>query len=353
MPSFFPVVVGILSGPAKAPLDTCRMRPDHERLRTLAAAAGGTGDAVVLADRPEGTVLRLGDVVVKQHAARTDPVALSLRLTAASTLGEVMVSPLSVPAGWEQAAPGAVRVGDRVATLWPAGTPVDPTRPDDAPWTAAADLLARLHSASPPAGLPPHGAPARARRALERLAAASGVRRTDVDAVTHAWSLLPHWLTGFPGQPGKPELVGLSLPTHGDWHLGQLLRVGGEWRLIDVDDLGVGDPAWDLARPASWFAVGLLAPDTWAEFVDAYRAAGGPAVPQTGDPWPALDLPARALTVQAAAQGLVTAAREEREPDEVELLLVDSCRRMAGVAMLPGAPLNHQSEGRTKGDLIP
>lgn len=318
------------------------MRPDHERLLALAAAAGGVGEPVVLADRPQGTVLRLGDVVVKQHATRTDPGALSLRLAAASALREVMVAPLSVPAGWAEAAPGVVVLDDRMATLWPAGTPVDPTRPDDAPWTAAAELLVRLHAASPPAGLPPHGGYARAGRAISRLRSTSAVRRGQADAVLAAWSHLPPWKTHRP-----------ALPTHGDWHLGQLLRVGGTWRLIDVDDLGVGDPAWDLARPASWFAVGLLAPETWSEFVDTYRAAGGPAVPQNGDPWPALDLPARALTVQAAAQGLVTAAREEREPDEVELLLVDSCRRMASVAMLPGAPLNHQSEGRTKGDLIP
>lgn len=322
------------------------MTSDQNRLRALAAAACGTGagpgDAVVLAQRPEGPVLRLGDVVVKLHADRTDPAALSQRLAAASELGEVMWAPLPVPAGWDEVAPGVVEVGDRVATLWPAGTPVDPTRPDEAPWTAAAELLARLHAAPPPAGLPPHGGHERARRAIERLTTSSGVRRTDADAVTHAWSLLPHWLTGFPGRPGKPDVVGPSHHlTHGDWHFGQMLqpgRVPGGWRLIDVDDLGVGDAAWDLARPAAWFAVGLLAPDMWAEFIDTYRAAGGPAVPPTGDPWAALDLPARALTVQSAAQGLVTAAGEDREPDEVELLLVESCRRMAGVAMLPGAP---------------
>lgn len=50
----------------------------------------------------------------------------------------------------------------------------------------------------------------------------------------------------------------------------------GAWRLIDVDDLGLGVPAWDLARPAAWYAAGLLAPEDWLCFLDAYRAAGGP-----------------------------------------------------------------------------
>lgn len=303
---------------------------DAGELRALAAAAGGTGTARLLANRPEGTVLRLGEVVAKQHATRTDPAALSRRLAAASALPEVMIAPLSVPAGWEEAAPGVVALDGRgrVATLWPAGTPVDPDRPDDAPWIAAAELLARLHTAPVEPDLPPHGGQARARRAISRLQAGRAVRRTDAGAVLSASSHLPT----------SVARSGTSVLTHGDWHLGQLLRVGGAWRLIDVDDLGVGDPAWDLARPASWFAVGLLAPETWAVFLGTYRAAGGPAVPPSGDPWPALDLPARTLTVQAAAQGLVRAAREEREPDEVELLLVDSCRRMASVAMLPGAP---------------
>ena len=49
--------------------------------------------------------------------------------------------------------------------------------------------------------------------------------------------------------------------------------------LIDVDDLGVGDPAWDLARPAGFWAAGLIPDDDWATFLDAYRDAGGPALP--------------------------------------------------------------------------
>ncbi len=90
-------------------------------------------------------------------------------------------------------------------------------------------------------------------------------------------------------------------------------------------------PAWDLARPAAWYACGLLPPDDWTRFLAAYRAAGGPAVPPDGDPWPALDVPARAVTAQTAARALLRASAGERPLDEVEAALVDACARMACV----------------------
>jgi hypothetical protein len=103
--------------------------------------------------------------------------------------------------------------------------------------------------------------------------------------------------------------------------------------LIDVDDLGIGTPTWDLARPAGWFASGLLDRQTWAGFLDAYRAADGPAVSPTGDPWSALDLPARALVVQSAARGVVEAVREDRRLDDVEATLVDACGRITSAGV--------------------
>ena len=121
---------------------------------------------------------------------------------------------------------------------------------------------------------------------------------------------------------------------HGDLHLGQLVRhpaPDGPWRLIDVDDLGVGEPAWDLARPAAWYACGLLSPEDWDLFLAAYRTGGGPAVPADGDPWPALDVPARALTVQTAARAVAKAIDAGRPLDDVERAVVDACDRMSSV----------------------
>ncbi|MFF5026520.1 phosphotransferase family protein [Streptomyces collinus] len=273
-----------------------------------------------LADRPDATVVRHAGTVAKAHASGTDAPGLARRLATAARLPDVLLAPL---------APEPATVHDRLVTLWPYGAPVDPDDPDAAPWEAAAALLARLHRAAPPDGLPPMRGPEKAALAVGRLCAAPDTSpHPAASAVLRAWRALPAWARGEAPMSGTPALC------HGDLHLGQLVRhpaPDGPWRLIDVDDLGLGDPAWDLARPAAWYACGLLPPDEWTRFLTAYREAGGPAVPADGDPWAALDVPARALTVQTAARALAKAAAARRPPDEVELALVDACARMTSV----------------------
>ena len=240
-----------------------------------------------------------GDVVYKLHRPGTDPRALRTRLRIATESGS-FVSPLdTIPQP----------VNGRWRTAWPRVETVAP-QPDNLPWVQAAQLLARLHTEPAPPRTPAHGWPQRMRRAVDRT------RDTDTDnhaagAVRRAAAALPAqaWRAGSPDRP--------CTLVHGDWHLGQLgRRDNGPWLLIDVDDLGVGDPAWDLARPAGFWAAGLIPDDDWQAFLTAYREAGGPALPP-GDPWPTLEPFARASVVQAAATG----------PDDE--LLVAACARMA------------------------
>ncbi|WP_077797717.1 phosphotransferase family protein [Streptomyces sp. JHA26] len=282
--------------------------------------------AATLADRPDATVVRHAGTVAKAHAADADPAELALRVTVAARLPGVLLPPLR---------PAPARLHGRLVTHWPYGAPVDPDTPDAAPWEAAATLLARLHrTPSPVPGPPVMRGPEKAARAVTLLRT-SAPHHPATTPVLRAWAALPAWARGETAMPDTTTLC------HGDLHLGQLVRhpaPDGPWLLIDVDDLGVGVPAWDLARPAAWYACGLLPPDAWDRFLTAYRASGGPAVPPEGDPWPALDVPARALTAQTAARAVTKAVAAGRPLDEVERSLVDACARMGAVTPVVPAP---------------
>lgn len=321
-----------------------------------------TAEVTVLADRPDATVVRCGHVVAKAHPPGTDPAELAVRLGVAAhpRCAGILLPPVDDDMG-------ALPDGRRV-TLWPYGEPVAPDAPDAAPWVEAGKLLARLHAvpvAELPGPLPAMRGPVKAARAIARLRAAALPDSAAIRAVLQAWSGLPGWARGVDCTDhtdhtdhtdlGRTDLGRTDCRAHGDHgahghrrdrrdyadrqeanrlchgdlHLGQLIRPRAtDWRLIDIDDLGLGDPAWDLARPAAWYAAGLLAPEDWDRFLGAYRAAGGSAAGQ-GDPWPRLDVPARALTVQTAALALAKAAAAGRALDEAEEAMVEAAVRIA------------------------
>ncbi|MGW5448466.1 phosphotransferase family protein [Streptomyces asiaticus] len=316
------------------------------------ARRDATAEVTVLADRPDGTVVRCGHVVAKAHPPGTDPAELAVRLGVAAhpRCAEILLPPVD--------GMGALPDGRQV-TLWPYGEPVAPDAPDAAPWVEAGKLLARLHAvpvAELPGPLPAMRGPVKAARAIARLRAAALPDSVATRAVLRAWAGLPGWARGVdrtdrmdrvdrtdhrdrgdrvdPGE-GNGEGNGVGVGgednrlCHGDLHLGQLIRHRAtDWRLIDIDDLGLGDPAWDLARPAAWYAAGLLAAEDWERFLGAYRAAGGSAAGER-DPWPRLDVPARALTVQTAALALAKAAAAGRALDEAEEAMVEASVRIA------------------------
>jgi hypothetical protein len=374
-------------------------------------------EPVVLADRPDGTVVGVGGIVAKAHPpvpqgdsgrgcgsrgsagspdpadagdpadpadrvdlADLDELAVRLRIAAHPLLTGILLPPLTTvgaSAGEHPYMRPPHLYDGRPATLWPRGRPVDPDAPEAAPWEAAGTLLARLHSVSTealgaqlPRAVPPMRGPRKAARALKRMRAALARRdatgapppalKDAASAVEAAWANLPAWCRD-EHSADRPSPV--SALCHGDFHLGQLVRHpadGGDWQLIDVDDMGLGDPAWDLARPAAWFATGLLPAESWQRFLYAYESTAygstaygsaahesaayesaaetstvGPLGAGPGTWPPRLDAAARALTVQTAALAVAKAHNARRPLDEAETACAEACRRIA-VTPAPG-----------------
>jgi hypothetical protein len=265
--------------------------------------------ASVLGGRPQriGTpsdaeVYAGAGLVLKVHAPGTVPADLSRRLAAAESL-----APLLSPV---EAEPRTAPDG-RPATLWPR-VPVltaDAPVPPDV-WRHLGVLLAGLHR-EPPPDLPPARPLRRLARAVARLDGTSDDQRV---VSAEAGRLLAAGLVG----EGRAVV-------HGDLHLGQVGVVEAGLVLLDVDELAVGDPAWDLARPAGFWATGLLPDEEWSAFLEGYRSAAGSAVPAETDPWGRLELPARCAVVAAAANALsghLPCTPEERKA------LTDACRAM-------------------------
>ncbi|WP_441964173.1 phosphotransferase family protein [Mycolicibacterium houstonense] len=268
------------------------MEPDQRHRADARPSALISRETKGVQTRSGADITVRGAVVHKLHRPGTDPHALRVRLRAAGRI-DALVSPLS-------AAPDLV--DGRWLSRWPLVETLA-VQPESVPWADIARLLAALHKEPVTERFPPHGWPARLRRAVERA------RRQGAPVVLRAAAGLPDvaWRAGSTGRP-------LTF-VHGDFHLGQVGRRDGRWQLIDVDDLGFGDPAWDLARPAGFWAAGFVPDADWLLFLDAYREAGGPALP-VGDPWPVLEPFARAAVIQAAAN----------DPDDE--LLTAACARM-------------------------
>lgn len=268
-------------------------------------------------------MVRSGAVVAKAHAADSDREALAARLALASApeLTGILLPPLSTPD-----TPGTAGTALRPVTFWPYGVPVDPRDPDAAPWAAAAALLARLHRTAPPPPLPPMRGPVKAARAVARMIAALPGDGA-VLPVQAAWRALPDWARGEVAPP--PHGRGSSVTGTCTWGSSSAIpprtvpgcssmwttRVGGS---------GLGPrPPRRLVRGRGAGPAGLAA------VPGRLPVRRGPAVPAEGDPWPQLDVAARALTVQTAAVALAKCAAEGRVPDEMEQLMIDSCARIA------------------------
>lgn len=243
-------------------------------------------------------------VIVKLHspAANLERLARRIHCIGGPDIDRLWIQPL-IYAPFQ--APG-----NRLATIWPRVTVLATI--DRPPWAQIGTLLAKLHRLPINDDPPRLGGHTRLQLAIEFL------RKS-----------LPGEL-GWLIESGERLAELLAEPTqvtlaHGDFHLGQIghTPLRRSWKLLDVDDFGTGDPAWDLASPAAYRAAELLDDESWDAFLDAYREAGGPAIPEHGDPWAALNLPAQAAVLIAVSQQLrATGDLSGAQP------LLDTARRL-------------------------
>ena len=302
----------------------------------------------VIESRSGSTVVVFSRVAVKLHQPGTHGSDLAWRLATAAGCRRALLAPLRTrPVVVE----GMGATGSVLASIWPRVSPLQALSPDEVDWPEIGAVLARLHCWPPSAHQAPgHGGQARLGRAAHALSelATAGVYRYDRAANTVAGRQPPLpetaedlWARFSPGDLARlagalhAELVAQPIPkrllVHGDWHLGQVARTDDGWRFLDVDDLGLGDPAWDLGRPAGAWAAGLLDETSLTLLLDGYRRADGPALPPSGDPWPRIDLPARCSLV-IALYGLLRDRVVGVEAEQLVGNLVGACARMAALS---------------------
>ena len=268
---------------------------------------------------PSGAlVAHLGDVVVKVHHPRTDPAALAARLAAVTGLAahDLFVQPLAATTTVEPAdGPARHRLAAGRGARSGRTTSCRGLRPG--PCSLACTAL-RCPVERAPAS---HGGGERLARAVRRV---ESLPIGDDDRAPPRRHSAPvssrSWARPRPARASAPERWCTATGTSGSW----LASTAG-WRLLDVDDVGPGDPAWDLGRPAGFWAAGLLGDEDWHAFLDGYRASGGPGVPPDGDPWPRLDLPARCAVFVATVRELgVQPTHSENSASD----LLQACARM-------------------------
>jgi len=204
----------------------------------------------------ESAAFACGDIVVRVGPTwrRDDELAWSneVALAAAEVVPEA-IAPLLRPNGAT-----VVRIDDRPVTLWPfvVGDRADDRDPTQR--AEAADLLARLHRAlavRPWRPKPSSGAP---------TAPTPDLDDPDLDL----------WLRFFDRDHTNVQAL------HGDYYCGNALAVDGHLvAVIDWDEALIGPPERELAWAAWEWGDCLDSLDLGPalEFVDAYRAAGGPA----------------------------------------------------------------------------
>lgn len=199
------------------------------------------GSNLVLKDSAETTVFRV------QHVDRARNIAENLMLVASlAAAGAPVVAALSTETAQDD---------DVVLTAWPMGRPAATTDQ-----RALGTTLKALHGIAPLASLGPVDITSRFQQRLDALD--PDVPAAIVSALSeHA----EHAVTILESAKKRDRVL-----LHGDGHIGNLVWLQEEARLIDLDDLCVGPLEFDLAPSLVSYHRFHRDDRLWAEFQEGY-----------------------------------------------------------------------------------
>ena len=253
--------------------------------------------------------------VLKHHAGYIKPSEIERRLNLISldALNSLFLQPLSQKPQLD---------GGCALTIWPHATPFNPdSSSQDVPWNECAAHLAALHNADLDPGriVLTSGWLPRLSRSLAKLRGM--LECAERSLILEASQTLPHFSCS------SWNLSQNSI-IHGDWHPGQMVYFENRLVFIDIDDVGLGNRMFDLAKPAAFFLSGLLESNLWNEFRESYENSCQMAKVNRDHFWKDLELPARASVIQSAITALAHASESDRKLADFEAELIKTCQRV-------------------------
>jgi len=259
-------------------------------------------------------IVYLENSVSKLHAqySNVSEIEVRLNLISLDSLRSQFLQPLSRKP--------EVREG-RALTLWPYAKPLPADSLEDVPWNDCAALIAALHKVELEPQLVALGSGwlMRLSRSIEKLERMSASAERSI--ILEAAQTLPLFSSAS-WTHHKQSYI------HGDWHPGQVAYYENKLVFIDIDDVGIGNRMFDLAKPAAYFLAGLLPNHMWKEFSEGYQNSCNMSQENRDTFWSELELPARAAVIQSAITALTHASENLRALQNFEIELIKSCQRV-------------------------